>query len=137
MSATVIPTLQYRDAGAAIDWLCRAFGFDRRSVYKDESGRVQHAELTYGNGMIMLGTWADDAWGRLVAPPGRDGPNTQSAFVIIDDADAHHDRAVAAGARIVFPLEDKPYGGRGYGARDPEGHVWSFGTFSPWAEAPH
>jgi uncharacterized glyoxalase superfamily protein PhnB len=133
MKATVMPTLVYRDAVKAIDWLCRAFGFERHAVYENGNGGIAHAELTHGSGMIMLASWSDDAWGKLVAPPPANGVNTQSAWVWVADPDAHHARAVGAGAVIVYPLEDKPYGGRGYGARDPEGHVWSFGDYDPWA----
>jgi len=135
--ANVIPTLRYRDAAAAIEWLCRAFGFERQLIVPDGSGGVAHAQLVFGNGMIMLGSaHDDDAFGKLQKPP-RDvgGVGTQSAYVIVADPRAHHDRAVAAGAEVALPLEDKDYGGSGYTCRDLEGHVWSFGDFDPWAEA--
>jgi len=135
-TATVIPTLRYHDAVAAIDWLCRAFGFEPLLVVPDGHGGVAHAELGFGHGMVMLGSaHDDDAFGKLQKPP-RDvgGVGTQSAYVIVSDPRAHHDRAIAAGAEIVLPLEDKDYGGSGYSCRDPEGHVWSFGSFDPWAE---
>ena len=133
-TAKVIPTMRYRDAPAAIDWLCRAFGFESRLVVPDENGGVAHAQLVFGNGMIMLGSARDDEYGKLVRPP-RDagGVSTGSPYVIVDDVDAHYARAVAAGARIVLDIEDKDYGGRGYTCRDPEGHVWSFGSYDPWA----
>jgi steroid delta-isomerase-like uncharacterized protein len=135
-TANVIPTLRYRDAAAAIDWLCRAFGFEQQLVVPDGSGGIAHAQLAFGNGMIMLGSAHDgDAFGKLQQPPrDRAGVVTQSAYVIVADPRAHHDRAVAAGAEIVLPLEDKDYGGSGYSCRDPEGHVWSFGDYDPWAE---
>lgn len=133
-TANVIPTFRYRDATAAIDWLCRAFGFERQLVVPDERGGVAHAQLTFGHGMIMLGSaHDDDAFGRLQQPP-RDGSGvvTQSAYVIVADPLAHHDRAVAAGAEIVLPLAEQDYGGSLYTCRDPEGHVWSFGNYDPW-----
>jgi uncharacterized glyoxalase superfamily protein PhnB len=130
----VIPTLRYRDAPAAIEWLCRAFGFEKHLVVPGEEGTIAHAQLRFGNGMIMLGSARDDEFGRWQRPP-RDagGDGTQSAYVIVADPDAHHARAVAAGARIVLPLVDEDYGGRGYSCLDPEGHVWSFGSYDPWS----
>jgi len=128
----VIPTMRYRDPAAAVDWLCRAFGFERHLV-AGEGGSVEHAQLTFGNGMIMLGPMRDDEFGRLVTVPEPGGRATQSAYVVVADADAHHERAVAAGATVVFPLFDADYGGRGYSCLDPEGQLWSFGTYDPWA----
>ena len=130
----VIPTLRYRDAAAAIEWLCRAFGFERHLVVPGEEGTIAHAQLRFGNGMIMLGSARDDELGRWLVPPREaGGDGTQSAYVIVADPDAHHARAVAAGARIVLPLVDEDYGGRGYSCLDPEGHVWSFGSYDPWS----
>ena len=100
-----------------------------------EDGTIAHAQLTFGNGMIMLGSARDDELGRLVRLP-RDvgGVGTQSPYVIVDDADAHHARAKKAGAEIVLDIKDEDYGGCGYSCRDPEGHLWNFGTYDPWAE---
>jgi len=133
--ATVIPTLRYRDAAAAVEWLCRAFGFEQRLVVP-ESGVVVHASLTFGNGMVILGNQRDDEFGRLQKTPAEvGGVGTQSPYIIVADADAHHARAVAAGAKVVYPLKDEDYGGRGYSCRDPEGHLWNFGTYDPWKES--
>ena len=134
-TATVIPTMRYHDAAAAIEWLCKAFGFDKHLVVPGENGIIAHAELTFGNGMIMLGSAHDDEFGKLVKTP-RDvgGVGTQSAYIVVADTDAHYRRAVAAGAEVVMDIEDKGYGGRGYACRDPEGHVWNFGSFDPWTE---
>ena len=133
--ASIIPTLRYRDAVAAIDWLCRAFGFARHLVVPGEQGSIAHAQLTCGNGMIMLGSARDDAFGQLQKPPLAGGVATQSPYIIVADADAHHARAVAAGARVVYPLTDQDYGGRSYSCLDPEGHLWNFGTYDPWRTA--
>jgi uncharacterized glyoxalase superfamily protein PhnB len=122
----VIPSLRYRDAMAAIDWLERAFGFERVMVVEGDDGTVAHAELLHDDGMIMLGTEREDMFGPHV---GRGW-----AYVIVDDADAHYERAKAAGAEIVRELEDQPYGSRDYSARDPEGNLWSFGTYRPSLE---
>lgn len=132
----VIPTLRYRDAAAAIDWLCNAFGFERHLVVPGEGDTIAHAQLTCGNGMIMLGTAGDDEFGKLQKTPAEvGGVGTQSPYVIVPDADAHYARAKAAGADIVYDIRDEDYGGRGYSCRDPEGHLWNFGTYDPWAEA--
>ena len=134
---TVVPTLRYEDAPKMIDWLCRAFGFEKHMVVPGEGDTIAHAQLTYGSGMIMLGT--DQAHGGgfdelQTTPKKAGGIGTQSAYVIVPDCDAHYAQARAAGAEIVLELEDKDYGGKGYTARDPEGHVWSFGDYDPFAE---
>ncbi|HZP66020.1 MAG TPA: VOC family protein [Rudaea sp.] len=131
--ATIVPSLRYRDAPAAIDWLCRAFGFERHAVYAD-GAVVHHAQLTFGNGMIMLGS-VDHAspWSSRIAQPDEiGGRETQCCCVIVADPDAHYARAKAAGAVIVDELEAKDYGGKGYSCRDPEGHLWWFGDYDPW-----
>ena len=133
MNATVIPTMRYRDAPKMLEWLCNAFGFERHFVVPGDGGRIAHAQLAYGRGMIMLGSAGDDEWGRLVKPVADVGTPTGAAYVVVTDVDAHYARARAAGAEIVRPLADTPYGSREYAARDPEGQVWSFGTYDPWA----
>jgi uncharacterized glyoxalase superfamily protein PhnB len=129
----VIPSLIYRDAHAAIDFLEAAFEFERHAVYEGDDGSVHHAELRYGSGMIMLGsaTRERDEW--PVRSPADAGATTGGIYVIVDDPDAHYARAKAAGAEILRELEDQDYGSRDYSARDPEGYVWSFGTYRPTA----
>ncbi|MGI9382342.1 MAG: VOC family protein [Methyloligellaceae bacterium] len=130
---TIIPTMRYRDAPAAIDWLCNAFGFLQHLVVPGENGTIAHAQLTFGNGMIMLGSAREDEFGTLVKVPSDvGGVETQSAYVIVEDADAHYAQAVAAGAEIVMEIADQDYGGRLYSCRDPEGHLWNFGSYNPW-----
>ena len=132
-ATTIIPTLRYRDAAAALDWLCRAFGFEKQLVVPGEGNTIAHAQLTFGNGMIMLGTARDDEFGKHQKTPEQVGEiSTQSSYLIVSDVDAHHARAVAAGAKIVYPLRDEDYGGRGYSCLDPEGHLWNFGSYNPW-----
>ena len=133
MRSSVIPTMRYQDAPRMIDWLCEAFGFTRHLVVPGDRGIIEHAQLALGDGMIMLGSWRDDAWGKLVKTARQAGAITQTAYVVIPDVDAHYARAKAAGAEIVADIEDKDYGGRGYAARDPEGQLWSFGSYDPWA----
>ena len=134
-TATVVPALRYRDARKAIDWLCTTFGFERRAVYPAEGGPVAHAELSFGNGLIMLGSAAHDSeYGRVTMLPAEgDGRVTQSIYLIVVDADAVYALAKAAGAPIVVDIKDEDYGGRGFTCRDLEGHVWSIGTYDPWA----
>ena len=122
----VIPTLHYADAHAAIDFLERAFGFTRRAVYDGPDGTVAHAELTFGNdGLVMLGSAREPEgpW------PARVGAG--ATYVVVADPDAHHDRAVAAGAQVVMTLTDQEYGSREYAVSDPEANLWSFGTYRP------
>ena len=134
--ATIIPTLRYRDAATAIDWLCKAFGFHPHLVVPGEGERIAHAQLVLGNGMIMLGSAGDDEFGRLQRPLERiDAPVSQSPYVIVTDVDAHHAAAVAAGAQVVMAPKDEDYGGRGYSCRDLEGNLWNFGSYNPWEEA--
>jgi len=137
-TVNVIPGMRYADAPAAIDWLCRAFGFEKHLVVPgDEEGVIAHAQLRYGNGMIMLGSAGKHGGSFdefMTMPRDIGGRETQSAYVIVEDPDVHHERAIAAGAEIVMPLEDKDYGGRGYSCRDLEGHIWRFGDYDPFAD---
>ena len=129
MSQIFHPVLRYRDAHAAIAWLEEALGFERVAVHEGEDGSVQHAELSFRGGRIMLGTAADPSDGGYAAiaqPPG-----SSSVYVVVDDPDALHDRVVAAGGDVVMPLTDQDYGSRDFAARDPEGNLWNFGTYAP------
>ena len=131
--ATVIPALRYRDAKAAIEWLGRAFGFEAQLVVPGEGNQIVHAQLRFGDGMIMLGSVKDDEFGRLMTHPDETGGReTMTAYVVVADADAHYAQATAAGAKIVRDIQDEDYGGRGYSCRDLEGHLWNFGTYDPW-----
>lgn len=133
-TATVIPTMRYNDAAAAIDWLCNAFGFEKHLVVPGEDGTVVHAQLVFGNGMVMLGSAREDAFANLQKPPSAfNGAVSQSPYIVVEDADKHYARAVAAGAEIIVEIKDEDYGGRVYSCRDPEGHIWNFGSYDPWA----
>jgi uncharacterized glyoxalase superfamily protein PhnB len=113
--ATVIPCLRYRNAPAAIEWLCQTFGFDKHLVVPGEGDTIVHAQLSFGNGMIMLGSVKESEFDRLMKQPDEiDGAETQSAYVIVSDADALYARARAAGAKIVLDIKDEDYGGRGF-----------------------
>ena len=135
-TVNMISCMSYRDPIAAVTWLERAFGFKPHAVYKDDAGQVIHAELTFGNGMIMIGPVDKGDFGKrfMTMPDKAGGRCTQSIYVIVDDVDGHHARAATAGAEIVIAPKDESYGGRNYSVRDPDGHVWSFGSYDPWAK---
>lgn len=123
--------LSYRDAAKAIDWLCEAFGFEVRLKVEGEGGRIEHSELTYGEGLIMVGQEREDVerFGTKMLSPLSAGGVTQSLMIYVDDVDAHCERARRAGARIVSEPSLHDYGDdywadRSYGALDPEGHMW-------------
>ena len=131
---TVIPGLRYRDAKMAIDWLCKVFGFARHAVYEREDGSIAHAQLSLGNGMVMLGSVIGDEYGRNIRQPTEvGGKETQAPYLVVADADAVYARAKAEGFEIVLDIKEEDYGGRGFTCRDPEGHLWNVGTYDPWA----
>jgi uncharacterized glyoxalase superfamily protein PhnB len=125
----IFPALRYKNAPAAIDWLGKAFGFEKQFVVPGENNTVAHAQLRLGAGMIMMGSggkpdpknpWATEKYG---------------TYVVMKEIDAHYARAKEAGAEIVRPIADTDYGSREYSVRDCEGHLWSFGTYDPYAES--
>lgn len=130
----IFPTFRYSDAAGMIDWLGNAFGFTVHAKYADETGDIQHAQLALGSSMIMLGTVRDDAYGKMVGEPSQNGG--KSVYVAVDDADALYARAKAAGAQILEEPTDRDYGSREFICADPEGNVWSFGTYWPKADEP-
>ena len=136
--STIIPSLRYRDALAAIDWLIRSFGFEKQTVFvASDNKTVQHAQLTFGNGMIMLGSVDNGGQaGKFMVQPDEVGLRvTKSTYLVVNDADAVHATAKAAGAEMVLDIRDMDYGGRGFTCRDLEGHIWSIGTYDPWDTA--
>ena len=131
--ASVVPTVRYRDVRAAIEWLCHAFGFEEHRVVRDTNGSVLYAQLTFGNGMVMVAPIQETAFGKLMVQPDEiGGVETQICYLHVEDADAHRARAAAAGAEIVLDIKTEISTGRGYSFRDPEGHIWNFGTYDPW-----
>ncbi|MFF4103645.1 VOC family protein [Streptomyces sp. NPDC001903] len=124
---SICPTLRYRDAKAAIKLLTEAFGFSQIAVYEGEDGAVMHAELAYGNGLVMLGS---KGTGSVFDKAMGDG-GPVGVYVVVDDVDAHHRRAAEHGVEILMEPTDQDYGSRDYMARDAEGNIWSFGTYAP------
>ena len=133
--AMIIPTMRYHDAASAIEWLCEAFGFVRHLVVPGENGKIVHAQLTLGNGMIMLGSSEEDEYGELVKPLANvDSPCTQSPYIVVKDIDALYEKAQAAGAIIEIELKEEDYGGKVFSCRDPQGQLWNFGSYNPWIQ---
>lgn len=120
---TFYPVIRYRDPEAAAEWLIRCLGFQEYMLHR-EDGVLTHGELVFGDGIVMLGP------GEPPAPPS-DGAPLYAAYVHVEDPDALHDRARAAGARVTMELTDQPYGSREFAVVDPEGYTWSFGTYRP------
>ena len=135
MPATSSPAtaLRYRDVAAAVDWLCAAFGFEKQTVVAGESGAIVYAQLTFGRAMLMLAPVRDTPLDKFMKQPDEvGGAETQCCYFVVADADAHYARAKEGGTEIVLEVQDDDFGGRGYTCRDPEGHIWTFGTYDPW-----
>jgi uncharacterized glyoxalase superfamily protein PhnB len=129
----VIPALRYREADRAIEWLKQALGFCECAVYRDDKGTVIHAELDYGNGMIMLGTaGANTQTADWYRQPDEAGGLTASVYLLVRDCMPVYESARAANAEFVQDLETKDYGGKAFTVRDPEGQIWSVGEYNPW-----
>lgn len=124
---TMYPTVLYQDAQAAIAQLTKAFGFTVGAKYETEDGLVLHAELSYGNGTVMLGS--KGRGGVFAEAMEEAGP--VGVYVRVEDTDAHYRRAERSDVEILLPPTDMEYGSREYLARDAEGNVWSFGTYTP------
>ena len=159
--STVMPTLRYRDAHAAIDWLSNVLGFSLHASYPGPNNTVGHAELTLNTGMIMLGSEKDDEYGKgFTSPPelgnietsstyvvvkddeygkGFKSPaelgniETRSTYVVVKDVEAVYNRAQSSGTQIVRPLHTTDYASQEFTVKDPEGHSWTIGTYDPWA----
>ena len=123
----VWPLLKYADARRAIGFLAEAFGFEVVAVYPPDEGLVEHAEMRWppGGGIMLGSTGRGDAMFEDQPPVGK-----QSIYVVTDSPDELLERATAAGAEIARPMRDEDYGSRGFTARDPEGNLWSFGTYA-------
>jgi uncharacterized glyoxalase superfamily protein PhnB len=134
-TAAVIPAMRYRDALKMIDWLERAFDFQKNAVYMGDGNTVAHAQMTFGNGMIMLGSVDNGSKSAInMAQPDEIGNReTQSAYLVVSDCESIYATAKAAGAEMIFDLTEMDYGGKSFTCRDPEGHIWSIGEYDPWA----
>ncbi|MBN3537120.1 VOC family protein [Sphingomonas pseudosanguinis] len=137
MRPDIIPCLRYENAPHAIDFLCDAFGFARQAVFADPDDPhiVHHAQLVRQDRMVMVSSALFTPHAAIAGSktPAQAGGVTMELYLVVADVDAHAAQARAAGATIIAEPADKPYGGRGYAVRDPEGHIWSFGSYDPWA----
>ena len=135
---SIVCCLRYRDAPAAIEWLCRNLGFEKHLVVPGEGGRIAHAQLALGGGMVMLGSVDNGSvYGQRIRQPDEVGGfETQSPYVIVADADEVYRKVKADGAKIVIEIQDEDYGGRGFSFLDPEGRLWTVGTYDPWVVEP-
>ena len=134
--STVIPSFRYRDAHAATAWLCDVLGFHRNAVYPGPENTVAHAQLTLGNGMIMLGSASNPNQTPQYSahPEDTGGRVTSSVYLVVPDCNPVYARVQAAKAQIVAELRTMEYGGQAFAVRDPEGYMWSVGEYDPWAE---
>jgi uncharacterized glyoxalase superfamily protein PhnB len=136
-TSSLAAALRYRDIASASDWLCAAFGFQKHFVVTSDTGAVDYVQLIFGDAMLMLAPVRDFALDRYMKQPEEiGGAETQSCYLVVGDADAHYARAKASGAEIIVDIQHDGIGGRSYSCRDPEGHIWSFGTYDPWQMTP-
>jgi uncharacterized glyoxalase superfamily protein PhnB len=132
-ASSLIPCLLYRNAPAAIAWLVEVFELREQLRVPSADGTIQHAQLLNGGGMLMLGSLKDGDYGSHLREPRQVGGNTQGIYLVLEDVDAAYARVQRAGGEILIPIKDEEYGGRGFTCRDLEGHLWSVGSYDPWA----
>ena len=133
-TSTIIPAMRYRNALRMIDWLEQAFGFEKQAVYMAGETTVAHAQLTFGNGMIMLGSVdSGSKMQSLMTQPDEVGNReTQHSNLVVSDCEPIYASAKAAGAEMIIDLTPMDYSGKAFTCRDPEGHIWSIGEYDPW-----
>ncbi|TNF18829.1 MAG: glyoxalase [Rhodobacteraceae bacterium] len=130
----LIPATRYRDPEAALGFLRDVLGLEEHAVYRDDDGRIVHVQMTLGTGLMMFGPDTASPFQRfMVHPDQTGGRETTTIYAVVDDLPARHARCLAAGAKVLMPLEDQPHGGASFTVADPEGHVWSFGDYDPRA----
>lgn len=128
----LMPLMRYRDLAAAMSWLEQAFDFEKQIAVTDSAGAVIYGQMSYRGGLMMMGAVRDTDLDKLLRQPDEvGGVETQSCYLVVDDADVHYARALEAGAEVVLEIKSDGLGRRGYSCRDPEGHIWNFGTYNP------
>lgn len=128
----LMPLMRYRDLGEAMSWLEQAFGFEKQTAVSDHGGEVIYGQMTYRGSLLMMGAVRETDLDKLMRQPDEvGGVETQSIYIVVDDADAHYARAIDAGADILLDIKSDGLGRRGYSCRDPQGHIWNFGTYNP------
>lgn len=133
MQAPLIATPVYADARTAVAFLIDAFDFEPHAQYEDAEGRLVHVELTLGEAMVMPAIAGQGEYGQLVSTVSDAGKPTCGFYVIVDDVEGHHRRARHAGADILIEPRHREHGGQEYTCRDIGGHLWTFGSYNPWA----
>jgi uncharacterized glyoxalase superfamily protein PhnB len=133
MSA-IIPAIKYENCSKAIDWLCDVFGLRVDFCVQGEGDRIEHAQLLLDESMIMVGSTDRSEFGVLnTCPHHIEGRVTSSLYVVVTDVAGHYEAATRLGAEVVIDLKMEDYGGASYTCRDIEGHIWTFGTYDPFA----
>jgi uncharacterized glyoxalase superfamily protein PhnB len=128
----LMPLMRYRELAEAMGWLEQAFGFEKQIAVSDSDGEVIYGQMTYRGSLMMMGAVRDTDLDKLMRQPDEvGGVETQSCYIVVDDADAHYARALGAGADVVLDIKSDGLGRRGYSCRDPQGHIWNFGTYNP------
>ena len=128
----LMPLMRYRDLAEAMSWLEQAFGFEKQIAVSDNDGTAIYGQMTYRGSLMMMGAVRDTDLDKLMRQPDEVGDvETQSCYIVVDDADEHYARALEAGAEIVLEIKSDGLGRRGYSCRDPQGHIWNFGTYNP------
>lgn len=130
----IIPAMRYRDPEAALRFLTEVFGLTEHAVYRDDAGAVVHAQLMHAGGMVMFGPARGGEFDRhLIGPSETGGRATMTVYLVDLDIETRYDRVKDGGATILMPLKDEDYGGKAFTATDPEGHIWTFGSYDPLA----
>jgi len=130
----IVPVLRYKDARSAINWLCETWGFEEQLVVEGPDGSIQHAVLSLGKAFIMLAsTSAEGSYSQFTKQPDEiEGKETQSPYLIVENPELLFELAKEHGAKILLKLEKEDYGGSNFTCADPEGHIWSFGSYNPF-----
>jgi uncharacterized glyoxalase superfamily protein PhnB len=128
----LIPLMRYRELADAMSWLEQAFGFEKQVAVSDSDGSVIYGQMTYRGSLMMMGAVRNTDLDKLMLQPDEvGGAETQSCYIVVEDADEHYARALEQGAEVVLEIKSDGLGRRGYSCRDPEGHIWNFGTYNP------
>lgn len=134
----LIPATRYRDCDAALAFITGVLGLEEHAVYRSDDGKIQHAQIRLGSGLMMFGPGEEGgAFEQYMADPSQiGGRETTTIYAVVADREtlqAHYDRARDASANILMPMAEQPYGGASFTLADPEGHIWTFGDYDPRA----
>jgi uncharacterized glyoxalase superfamily protein PhnB len=131
----LIPATRYSDCDAALVYLTDVLGLTEHAIYRNDAGKVVHAELAEGDGIMMFGPGGSNStFDPLMVSPAEAGKRvTTSIYVVVKDIEGRYASVTEKGGEIVIPLKSEDYGGQSFTVRDPEGHVWTFGDFDPKA----